>query len=283
MAGSYPDPPGKRIEYDRDGSALIFWNGSSVVVGALAERQALNDENAGSNWNANIASGWVAVVFPAPMTITGVFAQTAQLGGGSHLCAFDYSLNTTTGADGTWTQFVTDVNTSATAYRTVITSGLPVSNVLAIRQRLSYVFGAGGVPYGLHLYGNRTATTGNWLTLWHPTLDQPLHQTPAFTDLGDDPRGLGNDSFSFRVKNQSSALSANGITLSREALTDGSPTTVSLITLQHNGTGYGTTASVGNLAPGQISAVCDARINVSATAPVGLWAPRIIAAATTWA
>lgn len=289
MAGSFPDAPGARVEYDRDGSGIVSFNATVTATRTLAEAQAINDEAAGAitYGGATTSTGaYVAVVFPQPREIQGVYYSTTS-SAFTPTTRIDYSLDTTSGHDGVWTTVVAAATTHnelavASTYRSsIITAGFPVANVKGIRVFSTNSANNTGLR-ALHIYGRRTPTVGDWLELWHPTLNQSLAVTPALSDLGDVPRGAGFRSFSFRVKNCSATLTAQSITLSRDALTDGTPTTVSLITLQHNGLGYGTNPSVGTLTPGQISAVCDARIEVQAGAPVGVWAPRIIASAGTW-
>lgn len=288
MAGAYPDPPGRRIEYDRDGSGVIsVTSGGVISTLSNANAQAMNDESDGVPSFTMANGAKFGVVFPAPMDIKGIFTSA---GGGisGATWTIEHSTDTTTLNDGTWIQTVA----SSTAYtntvvpivyrNTIITaSPMPLTGVKGVRVRQTAATGSPS-PKAFHLYGNRTTTTGNWLMLWHPTLDQPLHSTPALTDLGDDARSSGFDTMSFRIKNCSTTLTANTVTVIREALTDGSPTVVSLMTINYNGGSYGTTATVGNLTPGQISQLVLARINVDVTAPPGVWAPRIVAAAASF-
>lgn len=280
MAGSYPDPPGRRIEYDRDGSGCVFFNGVSLVSLTGPQMVLLNNENDDiSVVNLVAVTHFVAVVFPTPMTIAGLYKADGARGS-----IFEVSTNTTTGLDGVWVAAgVSGQNVAPVidAYRTtILTTGMPIANVTGVRIR-STASGSSQTR-AFHIYGHRTAAVGNWLTLWHPTLNQALSTTPAAYDLGDDARGSGPDLLSFRVKNCSAGLTAQTITVSREALTDGAPTTVSLLQLRYNGGAYGNTAAVGNLAPGAISDIVDAKLDVTVLAPVGVWAPRVIAAAAAW-
>ena len=288
MAGFYADVPGKRIEYDRDGSTALQWfNNTSLNTLSVAVAQQLNNENPGDpGYRIDMAGYWLAVVFPTPHNIVGAFAAGAQAGGGSHTVKFMASTDTTTGQDGTWTQMIAGYAEPSVVnpnYRSgiVLPTTNPTVGVKGVRLICASLSGAGADMSTFHIYGHPTAATDR-LEFWHPTIDQPLYTTPGLSDLGDDPRGMGFDSFAFRVKNQSATLTANTITLSRDILTDGSPTILSRTEVRYNAGTWGTTAAVGNLAPGAISAVCDARLNVDATTPSGLWAPRIIASAATW-
>lgn len=288
MAGFYADVPGKRIEYDRDGSTALQWvNNTTLSTLSAAVAGQLNDENSGSpGLRIDTAGYWLAVMFPTPHNIVGAFSAGVQAGGGSHTVKFMASTDSTNGQDGTWTQMIAgyaEPSVVVPNYRTgiAIPTTNPTVGAKGVRMILATLTGAGADMSTFHIYGHPTAATDR-LELWHPTLDQALYVTPGFSDLGDDVRGSGFDSFAFRVKNQSATLTANTITLSSDILTDGSPTILSRVNVRYNAGTYGTTAAVGNLAPGAISLVCDARLNVDLTTPAGLWAPRIIASAATW-
>lgn len=286
MTGVYPDVPSKRLAWDRDGSQFYYWNGSTVTTRSLAERQAQNDENAATEMGVLFSGGMHGgVIFPDPTTIVGYYIMTSGNGGNM---TDEYSLDTTTGIDGTWSTLRASFSTSGDgaaipAYRNLIQTGapMPVANVKAIRRRCISITGNQRFNT-IHIYGYRTAAT-NRLELWHPTLDQPLHQTPALGDFGDQPRAIGYKTLSFRVKNLSATLTAQTITVVREMMTDGSPTILGLTDLRYDGGSYGTTAAVGNLAPGAISNIVDARLNITATAPIGPWTERFVAAAASWA
>ena len=192
-------------------------------------------------------------------------------GNGSSSTLDEYSLDSTTGIDGTWST-LRAAYTSGTAvtlpdYRTTIRTAAPLPlSVKAVRHRMPSITGSQRIRT-MHYYGYRTAAS-NRLELWHPTLDQPLYLTPALGDFGDVPRATGYKIFSFRVKNLSATLTAQTITVVREMMTDGSPTILSLTDLQYNAGGYGTTATVPNLGPGAISAgIVDARVKVTNLAP----------------
>jgi hypothetical protein len=294
MAGSYPDPPGIRIEYDKDGSGMVHWDGTVLTPLTVPQMQATNKETANSTgWRCNNGE-FMACMFPSPMTLTAIYTCGNQ-GGASHANAkYQASTDTTTGSDGTWSD-VSAVFDSSNGnstinpdYRTLThvnwaVFGTPLVGVKGIRVIMTSNGSAGWDFRNMHVYGYRTADTGNWLTLWHPSLNQPLSDTPGLMDLGNLPRNTGDVNFTFRVKNSSTLLSANGITLSRDALTDGTPSIVTSTTLNYNSGAFDTTAAVGDLGPGAISQLCGVRVNISATAPIGIWAtPRILATTTSW-
>jgi hypothetical protein len=276
MAGAYPDAPGSRIAYDRDGTtgATITTTNSitSLTAGQISN---LNDEDADAV--TYTASGYIVLFFPVPMTIIGSFhaANTSV--------KIETSSDTTTGIDGTWTQFraFTGNTTISPAYRTTIyLAGSPVTGVTAMRFQNNL---GGGTPTisVMHLYGYPDSDSDR-LEFWHPTLDQPLRDTPAYFDYGDVSRGSGAIARDFRIKNLSTSLTANTITVGCEAPTDSTPTYVSQTEFRYNGGSYAGTATLGSLAPNTISNTFTAKLDVLASATMGPWAQRYYADAASW-
>ena len=293
MAGAWPDPPGRRVAYDRNGSGAVLWNTSVLTQLTNAQIRVLNNENADGVPYGNSTAGanyFVAVVFADPMTI---HAAYWALGGGAFATQtrLEYSLNTTNGQDGTWTALTTastnreDLNVPAT-YRLrgtpYIEEFAPIAGIKGMR--IYHTTNANTIQLNaFHLYGDRTPTTGNFLRLWHPTLNQPLVDTPAYLDLGDVPSTAGYIVKPFRVRNCSGTLNAQNVIVTREALTDGTPPLLNNMDVRYNGGAYGASAIVGALAPGEISQTVDLRFNFDGTPQLGLWSPRVLASATSWA
>lgn len=282
MTGAYPDMPAPRIEYDRDGSGYMSYDGSIITIRSTAQAIILNDETLDSSSQENFPAGtnsFLGVVFAQTMDIKGIYYRGTAVTGSIQA---QYSGDTTNGQDGSWSNITTATTTlpASAQYRTIFATTLnAVKGVRLVRTG-----GTGGtVAYGLHLYGYRTSMVGNFLEMWHPTLDQAFALTPAIHDLGD--RGLmsGICSFNFRVKNCSTTLTAQGIGLTRECIIDASPSILLINDMNYNGGAYANSLAIGNLAPGAISSVINTRFNVGAPGPPGLFAPRIIAAATAWA
>jgi hypothetical protein len=133
----------------------------------------------------------------------------------------------------------------------------------------------------LHLYGkpSLTATTDR-LALWHPTLDLPM--PAAWLDWGDTPRSSAADK-QFRIKNQSSALTANDVNVYIEALTPGAPSVAGMHTLSDNaGATFSASLSVVALAPGEISVPITLRRVIPANAQLSTWSARVAADVTAW-
>ena len=276
MAGSYPDVPGARIAYDRDGSTGARISNTNAVTSLTAgEVNNMNDEDADSTTMGD--TGRLAIFFPVPMTLVGCFHA------GSSTITTEISSNTTNGVDGTWTTFragVANAGISPTYRSSIFTAGAPSTGVKSIRFTTSSS-SAGAAMNAAHVYGYPDSNSDR-LEFWHPTLDQPLRNTPAYFDYGDVSRSAANIERDFRIKNLSTSLTANTITVGREAPTDTSPTYVSQTEFRYNGGSYGSTASLGSLAPNTISNVFTAKFDISATAVLSVWAQRYFADAVSW-
>jgi hypothetical protein len=290
MAGSYPDIPAPRLAYDRDGSVAFYVNASSIVSTlSLAETQALQDEGQATTYTVGYNGGvtqHVGVMFPQLMDISGVHLLAYPTVGSPASPQLRYSTDTTNGFDGTWNNSVTiALGTSGTAvtpaYRNSI-SALSLTGVKAVRFAIptSAIGNPSIVLRTMHFYGQPSAASDR-LEFWHPTLDQPLSQTPAHFDWGDRPRSTTVNK-QVRVKNLSATLTAGSITVGMEALTDSSPTFVGQHTFSYNGGAYGATCSISSLAPNTISEIVDVEQALTGTASLSLWAQRIYANAGTW-
>lgn len=291
MAGTYPDAIGPRIPYDRDGTVGIKYDiaaGGTITDMGTATLVGINDESTGgTTWlhgsgSNNTYSGFI---FPVLTDFIGYFIlYTGNISGWTN-GTIETSTNTTNLVDGTWVQIAASHTTNATVtptYRTGQVS-LSASGIKAIR--FHYTSSGGSVSYrwaGVHLFGKPSATTDR-LELWHPTLDQPLTTTPAYFDYGDVARGTGPIARDFRVKNLSTTLTASTLTIGVEALTDsGAPTYVSQTQFRYNGGAYGSTATLGSLAPNTISLPFTAKLDATASAILGQWSQRYYAQAGSW-
>ena len=290
MAGSYPDAIGPRVPYDRNGSVGLIYDTGSGSISQMSQAQmtGINDESSAGT-QISISGGstqfWLGFIFPTPIDFMGYFilyrGTKSQWTDG----AIQTSTNTTNFMDGTWTQIAASHTTSTPVtpgYRSSQTS-LSATGIKAIRFR--YTSGGGAISYGwaaVNLYGKPSTVTDR-LELWHPTLDQPLSDFPAYFDYGDVSRGTGAIERDFRIKNLSTTLTAGTITVGAEALTDsGAPTYVSQTQFRYNGGSYAATASLGALGPNSISLPFTAKLDTLATAALGLWAQRYYAQAGSW-
>lgn len=292
MAGTYPDPPGPRIAYDRDGTAIFVLDPTLTTATAQANsvNQALNDEDtSGTSYLRLNQSQYALFLFPQPMNLThwAIWNQTTinhQSGINRFEIPAAVSTNSTNGIDGTWTAITTPepLNTNKATMRTNITS-ISANGVVALRfQRDTYSGTNSGFDfYAIHLYG-KPAATSDRLEFWHPTLDQPLSDTPAYFDYGDVARGSGAITKDFRIKNLSTSLTANTITVGCEARTDASPTYVSQTEFRYNGGSFAATTSLNTLAPSTISQTFSVRLTTTGSSALSLWSQRYYASAASW-
>lgn len=302
MAGNYPDAPNVRFPYSRitgltvvniaSGSPVVMTQAHIDLTDAETGNRTFHADTSSSNYRT--AARWV-FLFNEPMNITHFFWLSPYSNGvgtaGSH--PLESSVNTTNGIDGTWNTIAAGAfgsqhtygATSMGNYRTIGAGGIYTiaSNGTGLRG-LRFGIASGGATTGyllgpVHLYGRVTSPTDR-LRLWHPTLDQPLSDTPAFLDFGDVPQSTSTDR-NFRVKNDS-ALTATTITVGMDARTDGSPTLVSQHTFSYNGGSFGSTASLASLAPGIISETFTIRQSLLPNAPLGVWHQRLYVTAASW-
>lgn len=272
MAGSYPDPPGHRIAYDRDGSTGV-WTQAGVYVRDLtqAELTDLNKERSGmtssSVWNGH--EGVVLLPVPHDLShVDGSFNNQFQT------MSLAYSTDTTNGSDGTWTALANGrYSSDLGAMRSPTAVG--ASGVVAVRFDSGWDWDPGEL-YRLHLYGT-PVTPYDGVEFWHPTLDQRLDPV----EYGNVPRGNQAD-MTFRIKNMSASLTANAVVLSAEALSDASPSVADDFTFAPDGSTFTSTLDIGNLAPGAISSVVTVRKQTGVDAALGLWWPRLLADPTSW-
>jgi hypothetical protein len=277
MAGNYVDYPSYRMPYDRDGTQVYKITSSNVITAVSAANiLIMNNENSDSYAPGGYSNlDKIAFIFPELRDLDGYFII------GPSTIQAATSADTTNGVDGTWTNL--GASTSPTVgvipgFRTSINTSAAAAGIKAIR----FAFTGYEDINGLHLFGKITAGQNpNRLILWHPTLDQ--RAGAAYFDWGDVRRSAAATDRTFRVKNNSSTLTANGVSVSFDVLSDASPT---LLAGQHSlsldGTTFTNTVTIGALAPGAISGTVTVRRTMSATAALSLWALRVVSSATSW-
>lgn len=289
MTGNYPDIPAPRMAYDRDGTQVYYGpsNFSSITAAATAARVIAANGEAMSNSAMSGGNGdhGVFVIFPELRDLTHMFLA---IGGNGLLSnTLKASPDTTNGIDGTWTAITGVTNRGATRENArELIDPLTGSTGLGIKA-IRFGCGAGvtfqGPVQAMHLYGEPAAGQNlNRLEFWHPMLDQPLSDFPAWLDWGDRPRGT-METRQVRVKNISTTLSANNITVGMEAITEPAPTVLSQTQVRYNAGVYGATASIAALAPGEISQIIDIKQDLVANAVLSLWTQRLYASAAGWA
>jgi hypothetical protein len=279
---TYPDAPGHRMAYDRDGSAVVYWTGGIGATGTIttltnAAMVLLNNESSDTAVNFGGTTYGFAIIFPELRDIDGFHVNTENNYGNT----FQTSSDTTNGQDGTWVTRMASFavsNTSANGWYRGNINGLAVSNVKAVRMNEAYS------QYSWHLYGKPSpGANPDRLIFWHPTLNQELAANSLDPgDHGDVTRGQTYN-VTFRVKNNSATKTATNVTLSTEALTDNSPSVVNMYTISYDGGAFGANATIPSIAPGGISNVCTLRFVVSPTAQTVVASPRVNAIPQTYA
>lgn len=283
MAGNYPDAPNHRMAYDRDGT--VGFSEAGGTVSQLSPNNLVwgNDENSGSSFFAsegNSGGYWrIGLIFPELRSVSHMLIH-----GNGQAGDVEVSSNTTNGLDGTWTAVTTAGAVSANGDKGALRSEIKVlgaTSVKGIRWGHQGAIGGGSERWQnhVHLYGKpESGEAPNRLRFWHPT--NAAEVDAAHFDWGDTPRNA-TVTKTFRVHNPS-AQTANGVTLTTEALTDTTPTNVSQHTFSDDGTTFSSSLNVGNLAPGATSGVLTVRRVVPADAALSLWWARIVASAASY-
>jgi hypothetical protein len=285
-------PTQHRLAYDLDGTTGFRIQPSGVVTALVnANLVTMNNENPDSFTPPDNGSGQykIGLLFPYPLTLVGLFANWYSGVQSSSVARIDWSADTTTGVDGTWTTLYNLASNrsqgpSVPEYRTIGPTAYAASGVKSIRVWGGTRDFSAELPhyYDLHVYGTYAPTTSK-LEHWHPTLDQALSLTPAHLDFGDIAQGGAAVAKSYRVKNLSGSQTANSVVLGTSVVSDGlAPTIASQTQHRYDGGAYGATATIPSLAPGAISSTCDARLTIGATTQVYPRALRFTAVAGSW-
>lgn len=279
MAGFYPDAPGPRMAYHRDGSQVVYVNGAGAIT-ALTSAQALemNDED---EVEVQLGAGQVAVIFPELRDLVGYFLTWFWFNGSMGISNLQWSANTTTGADGTWTTISASPTTSGSAasipaYRSAVVA-LSVTGAKGVRFTITGSAVRMSI-YAWHLYGKPTAGQVRFLMV---TDTAGVEVTGAYFDFADDPRGTTEDK-TFKLKNGHATLTANSVVVSFGVGTDKSVSHADDYTFSTDGTTFAATVNIGALAPGASSGTLHVRRTTPSTATLGLETGWIQAVAGSW-
>lgn len=297
MAGNYPDASSWRMAYDRDGTQVYYLNPENEIRQLTsAQVAALNNEaddvlqlaNTIAPTGATI-SGSIVFIFPERRDFNGFFLA-ADPGGTSasyrNQIYIETSVNSTNGLDGSWVQVagpydsITDISRVVKPnYRedVITTSALGVRAV-RLRWTSSSIFRVS--PRVIHVFGAiASGQNPNRLALWHPTEDRRVG--PAHFDWGNVPRESSAD-VTFRVKNMSPTLTAQGVDVSFNALTDTSPSVPGQHFMSFDGGPFQAQVDVGDIGPQGMSDIITLRRVTPANATLSLWTFRIFAEAENW-
>ena len=229
MAGDYDDAPGRRMAIDLDGTMLWHrrtnaWDPYDVASGTARDSWA-DEENAHSldfNFGDNDDTNYVIAIFPEKRDVDAFLIRT-NAGASNGTDPVWTSTDTTTGFDGTWTSRISDHNDWTggwypEGYRND-TTALSYTGVRAIRWQYTAP-GGGGSDYlkALHIYGQPSTTENpDRLLFVEETTGLEFNRN---LDLGDIPRGGAFDRL-IVLRNNSSSLTANSVSLTAEALSWG--------------------------------------------------------------
>lgn len=291
MVGTYPDAPGQRMAYDRDGTSLVRVLYSASSVSTFSGIDTMNAE-AGNG--VTLASGTnppelgtigAGLIFPELRDVVGVYhgIYLAWNNGTPTYNGMYWSPDTTNGIDGTWTLVSAPTRRSETD-KVSMRNDIEAHSLTGVKGLMfrATIGSAGGRVFRarVHVYGSPSAGAApNRLRFWDPTLDQAV--TPAFFDWGDVNRSTTLTK-TFRIKNPSSTLTANSVTLAVEALSDTSPTNTSAHEFSTDNITFASSINIGNLAPGALSSVLYVRRTTPASGVLGLWWCRLVASAASF-
>lgn len=276
MAGFYPDVPANRFAYHLDGTTVLLRDGSNNLYDMTASAANINDEDFATGYNVDSRNG-IIFIFPELRNVLGYFFSQSTNSSWLSSLTLESSTDTTNGLDGTWVMvanpFQMVTNTLVPQYRQNINT-VSATSVKAVR--FNFVEGSGTNEIrGLHLYGNIPVTQNpNRLIFWEPVNN---NEAPGpYFDWGDMPLSTAATK-QFRVKNNSSTLTANSITLSA------GPVTYSMA-LQYStdNVSFASSVNIGNLAPGATSSVLYVKRTVPGGESLRVQAIGLRAAAASW-
>lgn len=253
---------------------------------ASAEMAELNDHDDAvaltiTNENTTVGGRYVAFVFPEMRNLDGYFIEAIQTGGSFVIEAVETSSDTVDGAGGTWSPVAanwTEAGALSPTWRSGIVT-LSATGIKAIRFRYNWNTGSSGRQIdwkAIHLYGSVvTGENPNRLRAWHPTLDEEV--SAAYFDFADIAQGT-QQTKQFRLKNNNSTQTAQGVTLSQDNVDGGGMA----LQFSADGTTFTSPLTVGDIAPNVTTGVLHVRRSVGAAETVQLRASLIKAVASSW-
>lgn len=275
----YPVAPDWKVQYHEDNSAgfVQSTSGGAVTVISTGTLAQMNSETTGPTQPCD-GSSRCGIIFPCLMDVIGICISTN--GGDNPNGVLKTSTDTTSGGDGTWTTISTTFQIYGALTVPRWRTDVQAVTLNGIRALSVVPTGSSGSIRWFNIYGRPTVGEApDRLIFWDPTLSQML--SPATFDFGDQPRAT-TTTRTFRIKNNSPTLTANGIVLSAAAASAASPTLASQTTFSPDGTTFTASPNIGNLAPGTVSGTLHARLALTNTAQLAPWRQRIKASATTW-
>lgn len=281
----YPAPVGYRMPYDKDGTAGFYILNGIITTLTPSQMIAWNDESVGLGFSTSInPPQYIGLIFPELRDLQGYYIMTTNVNPANLATSTD----TTNGLDGTWTvrlvNPVRDENSTTQGIWRTNAQSLSYNGIKAIRFQATNQYNDPMSYRIFHVYGKIAAGQNpNRLIFWDATLDTDL--SAAALDpgsAGDVTRGQTYDK-TFRIKNNSTTMTATDTIISFEVLTDVTPSLSSQFSLSYNGGAFSGTCTIPSLAPGAISLPITLRYIVSDTAQTAPAYPRLAAEPTTYA
>ena len=289
MPSFYPAPlDSPLIPYHVDGS--LGYN--NATTGSPVALTALQMEQLNRHWGDTVINSqgrygdsYTGIQFAHPIDIHYWMANGNQGGNATQLGPIQWSTNSTNFVDGTWTNLSGSFNAAAaTNYFTGTRNNVISSSITGVTHVRCRVYGG---PYSTNwgsylrtmlFFGQYTNASSLGLALWHPTLDERITGADLWRE--DVARGNTSDK-QFRVKNLSSTLTANSITVNHSVSAETSPASLGLFSVSSGGT-FGSSVNIGNLGPGAVSGILTSRFSPIATSALGPGAMRLNATAGSW-
>ncbi len=270
MAGFYTDVPGNRFAYHLDGTAIYIIDSTNTLTNITSGAASFNDED--GDYPQYSGQSFL-FIFPELRNLSGYYFNDMWGVGPQSL---QFSSDTTTGLDGTWTTIVNPWARDMTggtlpSYRTKIN---PVS--AGSVKGLKFNFGSSGIrPANIHLYGDIPSSSNpDRLIFWEPVNNNATGG--SWFDWGDLVQGTSQTK-TFRIKNNSGTKTANSI-----LLTAGTETFAMSVDFSSDDITYTPSLSLGDLAPGAVTGVLYVRRTVPASEPLRMQAAYFKAAASSW-
>lgn len=281
--GAFVAPIGYRVAYDTDGTSGYYFD-SGVSTPSLYNNGDLISMNNESNNEATAAWRVTRIhglIFPELRDIDGYYLNLRYDGGGISVYNLQTSPDTTNGVDGTWTTRISNpaynTNSGDNGYwRQRANAITPLTGIKGIRF-FFYTEHTHSIRTW-HLYGLPAAGQNpDRLIFWKPSTSSNLMLDPADLDpgdAGDVMRGQTYDK-TFRIKNNSSTLTATNVTVSRELLTDNTPSVGAMYSMSYQGGAFAPTVVIPSILPGGLSDDITLRLIVDPAAVNAVTSPRL--------
>ena len=281
--GTFQPAIGYRIPYDADGSTGFYFNSGTSTPSVYTSGHLVQMNNESTDVPASVhrTTRIHGLVFSHLWDINGIYINMYMQHSSKSFYSLQTSPDSTNGIDGSWsTQLANppyDGDASSNGYwRSGADTIAPLLNVKAIRF-YAYNHDNHGVRT-LHLYGKPTAGENpDRVIFWKSSMDDDAQLLPEDLDPGDEgdvTRGLNYDKY-FRIKNNSSTMTANSIDISCEILTDTTPSVPSQFKFSYQGSPYASSVTIPSLLPGSLSDDITVRYEVDPSANTVARSPRL--------